>query len=175
MTKTDRCEQEFMSVCFRLCMFLRRRIEKMVFVQEYRIEHRFYDVTSKPWLLAADFPNRPPRNLAFDMRRNFEVAVFWEITIYLQESLLYSFLSCKRAYFNKSPYKFIKHFLFLPFFKSLSWRALVEIEILEVKRQLWLFIFHLTLISHIGSTAFGSNSAFELILKLTLLFCCHTP
>ena len=56
----------------------------MVFVQEHRIEHRFYDVTSKPWLLTADFPNRPPRNLAFDMRRNFEVAVFWEITIYLQ-------------------------------------------------------------------------------------------
>lgn len=38
MTKTDRCEQEFMSVCFSLCMFLRRRIEQMVFVQEYRIE-----------------------------------------------------------------------------------------------------------------------------------------
>ena len=134
MTKTDRCEQEFMSVCFSLCMFLRRRIEQMVFVQEYRIEYRFYDVTCKPWLLTADFPNRPPRYFALDMRRNFEVAVFWKITIYLQKSLLYSFLSCKRAYFYKSPYKFIKHFLFLPFFKSLSRRTLVEIEILEVER-----------------------------------------
>ena len=133
MKQTDVNKSSCRSV-FCLCMFLRRRIEQMVFVQKYRIEYRFYDVTCKPWLLTADFPNRPPRNLAFDMRRNFEVAVFWEITIYLQESLLYSFLPCKRAYFYKSPYKFIKYFLFLPFFKSLSWRALVEIEILEVER-----------------------------------------
>ena len=118
----------------RLCMFLRRRIEQMVFVQEYWIEYIFYNITSKSWLLTTDFPNRSPRYFALDMRRNFEVAVFWEITIYLQESLLYRFLSCKRAYFYKSPNKFFEHFLFLPFFKSLSWRALVEIEILEVER-----------------------------------------
>ena len=51
----------------------------MVFVQEYWIEYRFYNITSKSWLLTTDFPNRSPRYFTLDMRRNFEVAVFWEI------------------------------------------------------------------------------------------------
>lgn len=40
-----------------LCMFLLRRKEEMVFVQENRIEYRFYDVTCESWLLSSDSLN----------------------------------------------------------------------------------------------------------------------
>ena len=40
-----------------LCMFLLRRKEEMIFVQENRIEYRFYDVTCESWLLSSDSLN----------------------------------------------------------------------------------------------------------------------
>ena len=164
-----------MSVCFCLCMLLRGRKEEMVFIQENRIEHRVYDVTCKPWLLASDSLDGSPFHIALNIARNFEFAVGREIAIDFQEPFLQSFRSSACTNINELPHEFVQHLLFLPFFECLPRRALVEIKVLEIERQLRLLVIHFALIPHIGSTTIQSSGALEFVVKLTLLFCCHTP
>lgn len=158
-----------------LCMFLCRWIEEMVFIQENRIEYRSYDVASKPWLLSTDSLNRSPFNFSLNMSWNLELALCWKISVDLQKSFLFSFWSFTCTDLNELRHEFVQHFVLLPCFKRLSWRALSEIEILKVERQHWQVVLDLTFRSHIGGTAVRSCCTFELVVKLTFLFCSHTP
>ena len=157
-----------------LCMFLLRNKEEVVFVQKNGVENRADDVASESWLLPTDSLNGAPFYLSNDMFGDFELTICRKIAIDLQQFFLFSFGSCTCADINELCHEFVQHFALLPFLKSLSWRALVEIKVLEVERQLWQVVLDLSFIPHIGSTALRGSCAFELIVKPTLLFCCHT-
>ena len=147
----------------------------MVFVQENWVEHRIYDITCKPWLLTSDSLDGSPFHIALNIARNFELAVGREIAIDFQKPFLQSFRSGACTNINELPHEFVQQLLFLPFFERLSRRTLVEIKVLEIERQLWLLVIYLAFIPYIGSTAIRGNCALELIVKLTLPFCCHIP
>ena len=130
--KNDSCRS-----VFALCMFLRRRKEEMVFIQENWIEHRIYDITCKSWLLSSNLSDRSPSYFSLDMLRNFEVAGFGKFIIDLQKSFLFSFRSGTRTDFNELPHEFVQHLALLPFFKFLPRRTLIKIKVLKIEGQLW--------------------------------------
>ena len=73
-----------MSVCFALCMFLLRGEEEVVFVQEDGIEDRADDVTCQSGLLPTDALDGAPCHFTLNVLGKAELAVVWEVAIYLQ-------------------------------------------------------------------------------------------
>lgn len=104
----------------------------MVFIQEYGIEYRAYDITSQPWFLSTDSLNRSPLHIPCNIWRNREFTIGREITIYFQQSFFFRLNDIVGAYINELLHEGRQHSLFLPLFKSLPRRTLIEIKVLEI-------------------------------------------